>query len=283
LYGDGSNVTGNILNDAFTFMQDPNTTASGTATANVFFGCGTNLGGFDHTAGAVGGIMGFGQAAVAVPTQLASQGLAANQFAHCLQGDSTIGGGFFIIANITEPDIVYTPQITGQTHYNVGLQNIAVNGVNVTTPVSFEIVPGSNDGVIMDSGTTLATVAEPAFTNFLTAITNAAPVAAVKDQDGTSCWPFTGDIATAFPSVTLFFDGGPMNLAPTNYLYPVTDTTGALYQCMGWQSGTLQSSTSSITILGDIVLKDQLVVYDNDLQRIGWKPFNCSGPIQVSV
>lgn len=25
----------------------------------------------------------------------------------------------------------------------------------------------------------------------------------------------------------------------------------------------------------DIVLKDQLVVYDNDLQRIGWKPFNC--------
>ncbi len=59
-----------------------------------------------------------------------------------------------------------------RTHYNVGLQNIAVNGVNVTTPVPFEIVPGSNDGVIMDSGTTLATVAEPAFTNFLTAVRN---------------------------------------------------------------------------------------------------------------
>jgi len=28
-------------------------------------------------------------------------------------------------------------------------------------------------------------------------------------------------------------------------------------------------------VVTDIVLKDQLIVYDNDLQRIGWKPFNC--------
>lgn len=28
-------------------------------------------------------------------------------------------------------------------------------------------------------------------------------------------------------------------------------------------------------LLTDIVLKDQIVVYDNEKQRIGWKPFDC--------
>lgn len=36
---------------------------------------------------------------------------------------------------------------------------------------------------------------------------------------------------------------------------------------------------SRLTGLGngrtDIVLKDQLVVYDNDNQRLGWKPYDC--------
>jgi len=27
--------------------------------------------------------------------------------------------------------------------------------------------------------------------------------------------------------------------------------------------------------LTDIVLKDQLVVYDNEKQRLGWKPYDC--------
>jgi len=28
-------------------------------------------------------------------------------------------------------------------------------------------------------------------------------------------------------------------------------------------------------LLTDIVLKDQLIVYDNDQLRVGWKPFDC--------
>jgi len=56
--------------------------------------------------------------------------------------------------------------------YYVGMQNIAVNGVNITTPASFEISPGANEGVIMDSGTTLAALADPAFTDFLNAVSS---------------------------------------------------------------------------------------------------------------
>lgn len=283
-YGDGSNSTGYIVNDVFSFIQSGNATDPNPAvgSAPVYFGCGTTLGGFSQPQGAVGGLIGFGQAAVAVPTQLAAQGVTTNVFAHCLQGDAQIGGGYFIIGNISELGIVYTPIVPQQSHYNVGMQNIAVNGMNITTPDSFTIVPGLNEGVIMDSGTTLATLAEPAFTQFLTAVTSVAPGPVVQAPDGTSCWAFSGDLSTAFPPVTLFFDGGAvMNLGPTNYLYEM-NSTAAIYQCMGWSSGS-SASSPSITIWGDIVLKDQLVVYDNGLGQIGWKPFNCSGPISFSV
>lgn len=56
-----------------------------------------------------------------------------------------------------------------RTHYNVALQNIGVNGVNVTDPTSFEIT-ASNEGVIMDSGSTLAYLIEPAYDQFVAAV-----------------------------------------------------------------------------------------------------------------
>lgn len=62
---------------------------------------------------AVSGIMGFGQAAVAVPSQLAALGKVGRVFAHCLQGNNQ-GGGTFVIGNILEPNISYTPYVPDQ-------------------------------------------------------------------------------------------------------------------------------------------------------------------------
>lgn len=277
LYGDGSSTAGYIINDVLTFQQ-----GNGTNTANIYFGCGTTqTGNLNATNSAVDGLMGFGQAAVSVPTQLADQGKAGRVFAHCLVGDSQPGGGSFIIGNILEPDIAYTPQITGQSHYNVGMQNIAVNGVNITSPAAFDIT-NLNAGVILDSGTTLATLAEPAYTDFQSAIVAGAPVP-VSPQDGLSCWLYPEDPATTFPAVTLYFDTAVMNLAPENYLIQYNTTNGAIYQCLGWFSSSASASSPAVTIWGDIVLKDQLVVYDNESQRIGWKPFNCSNDIIVGT
>lgn len=76
--------------------------------------CGTNqTGNLLESTAAVDGLIGFGQAAISVPTQLADQGLVGHVFAHCLQGD-TVGGGNIVIGNITEPGITYTPMVPGQ-------------------------------------------------------------------------------------------------------------------------------------------------------------------------
>ncbi|KAG0585599.1 hypothetical protein KC19_2G024200 [Ceratodon purpureus] len=277
-YGDGSTTEGYIINDIITFHDSATTTAG----ANIYFGCGTKqTGNLLESTSAVDGLIGFGKAAISVPTQLANQGLVSHVFAHCLQGD-TVGGGNIVIGNITEPGITYTPMVPG-THYNVALQNIGVNGVNVTDPTSFEIT-ASNEGVIMDSGATLAYLIEPAYDQFVAAIESGAPVPSERISDGNGgydlCWSYSGDIATTFPSVQLFFDGGAvMNLAPTNYLYLQAPTSGASAYCMGWKASTGTVSAPGYTLFGDIVLKDQLVVYDNTNQILGWKPFNCSQPI----
>lgn len=51
-----------------------------------------------------------------------------------------------------------------RSHYNVELLNIAVSGVNVTTPAAFDL--STTGGVIMDSGTTLTYLVQPAYGQF---------------------------------------------------------------------------------------------------------------------
>lgn len=62
---------------------------------------------------AVDGIFGFGQQAMSVISQLASQGVAPKAFSHCLRGDNG-GGGILVLGEIVEPNIVYSPLVPQQ-------------------------------------------------------------------------------------------------------------------------------------------------------------------------
>ncbi|WMV55845.1 hypothetical protein MTR67_049230 [Solanum verrucosum] len=60
-----------------------------------------------------------------------------------------------------------------------------------------------------------------------------------------------------------------------------TDHTvgGAAVWCMGFQKIPGQG----LTILGDLVLKDKIIVYDLARQRIGWANYDCSQAVNVSA
>lgn len=284
-YGDGSSTQGYFIQDVMTFQEIHNNTQVN-GTASVYFGCGTTQSGnLLMSSRALDGLIGFGQAAVSIPSQLASMGKVGNRFAHCLQGDNQ-GGGTIVIGSVSEPNISYTP-IVSRNHYAVGMQNIAVNGRNVTTPASFDTTSTSAGGVIMDSGTTLAYLVDPAYTQFVNAIVAAAPVPVTVVTSSSSesiCWIYTGDLQADFPTVKLFFDAGAvMNLTPRNYLYSQPLQNGQAAYCMGWQKSTTKAGYLSYSILGDIVLKDHLVVYDNDNRVVGWKSFDCTKSIRVSA
>ncbi|TQE13297.1 hypothetical protein C1H46_001104 [Malus baccata] len=56
-------------------------------------------------------------------------------------------------------------------------------------------------------------------------------------------------------------------------------SSGAARWCIGLQ----KIRGSGITILGDLVLKDKIVVYDLGGQRIGWTNYDCSTTVNVSA
>ncbi|KAI3728300.1 hypothetical protein L6452_16934 [Arctium lappa] len=111
---------------------------------------------------AVDGIFGFGQQGLSIIAQLSSQGIAPDSFSHCLVGSDS-GGGILVIGQIVEPNMVYTPLVESQPHYNINLQSNSVNGQTLAIDPSTFTISDNLGGTIIDSGTTLAYLAEEAY------------------------------------------------------------------------------------------------------------------------
>ncbi|QCE09402.1 aspartic proteinase-like protein 2 [Vigna unguiculata] len=279
-YGDGSGTSGYYVSD----MMHLNTIFEGSVTTNstapVVFGCSNQQSGdLTKSDRAVDGIFGFGQQEMSVISQLSSQGIAPRVFSHCLKGDSS-GGGILVLGEIVEPNIVYTSLVPAQPHYNLNLQSISVNGQTLQIDSSV-FATSNNRGTIVDSGTTLAYLAEEAYDPFVNAITATIPqsVRTVVSR-GNQCYLLTTSVTDVFPQVSLNFAGGAsMLLRPQDYLIQQNSIGGAAVWCIGFQK--LQGQ--GVTILGDLVLKDKIVVYDLAGQRIGWANFDCSLSVNVSA
>ncbi|TMW97310.1 hypothetical protein EJD97_005813 [Solanum chilense] len=90
---------------------------------------------------------------------------------------------------------------------------------------------------------------------------------------------FAENITEVFPTISLNFAGdASMNLTPTDYLKDMGFVDGAAKWCIRFIRSGL-----SLTILGDVALKDRIIVYDLARQRIGWANYNCSLPVNVSI
>ncbi|KAL6195908.1 hypothetical protein ACLB2K_031525 [Fragaria x ananassa] len=279
-YGDGSGTSGYYVSDLLHLQTILEGSMTQNSSASIVFGCSTlQTGDLTKSDRAVDGIFGFGQQGMSVISQLASQGVAPNVFSHCLRGDAS-GGGILVIGEIVEPNIVYSPLVPSQPHYNLNLQSISVNGQALQIdPTVF--ATSSNQGTIVDSGTTLAYLAAEAYDPFINAITTTVsqsvrPVV----SNGNQCYLISSSINDIFPQVALNFAGGAsMILRPQDYLIQQSSVGGAARWCIGLQ----KIQGSGITILGDLVLKDRIFVYDLGGQRIGWANYDCSLSVNVSA
>lgn len=279
-YGDGSGTSGYYVSDLMYFDTIVGSTLITNSSAPVVFGCSTlQTGDLVKSDRAVDGIFGFGQQSLSVISQLASQGLTPRVFSHCLKGDGS-GGGILVLGEILDPHIAYTPLVPSQPHYNVYLQSIAVNGQIL--PIDSSVFSTStNKGTIIDTGTTLAYLAEGAYDPFVEAITNIASqnVRPVLSK-GNQCYLITSSLTDIFPQVSFNFAGGAsMILNPQDYLIQQNSIGGAAVWCIGFQ----KIQGQGITILGDLVLKDKIFVYDLAGQRIGWANYDCSMSVNVSA
>ncbi|WCJ34408.1 Eukaryotic aspartyl protease family protein [Euphorbia peplus] len=278
-YGDGSGTSGYYVSDTFYFDAVLGESLVANSSASVVFGCSTyQSGDLTKPDKAVDGIFGFGQGDLSVISQLSSHGVTPRVFSHCLKGEGS-GGGILVLGEILEPGIVYTPLVASQPHYNLNLQSIAVNGQSLAIdPTAF--ATSNNRGTIVDTGTTLVYLVEEAYVPFVSTVTDAVSQYVTPTiSRGNQCYLVSSSLSEVFPPVSFNFAGGAsMLLKPQEYLINIGYVDGAAVWCIGFQK-----VTNGVTILGDLVLKDKIFVYDLARQRIGWANYDCSSSVNVSV
>ncbi|KAL6988293.1 hypothetical protein U1Q18_014043 [Sarracenia purpurea var. burkii] len=274
-YGDGSGTSGYYVSDLLYLETIMGPSLVVNSSAPIVFGCSTYQSGeLTKADRAIDGIFGFGQQDLSVISQLSSRGITPKVFSHCLKGDGN-GGGILVLGEILDPSIIYSPLVPSQPHYKLNLQSIAVN--RQLLPVDPAVfATSSNRGTIVDSGTTLAYLVEEAYDPFVSAITAVVSQSVILTPKGSQCYQVSTSIAEIFPPVALNFDGGAsMFLRPEDYL--VHADVGTTW-CIGFQK-----AQDGVTILGDLVLKDKIFVYDLAHQRLGWADYDCSSSVNVSI
>ncbi|CAK9320122.1 unnamed protein product [Citrullus colocynthis] len=275
-YRDRSGTSGFYVTDLmhFDILLGESTIAN--SSAPIVFGCSVyQYGDLTRATKALDGIFGFGQGEFSVISQLSSRGITPKVFSHCLKGGEN-GGGILVLGEILEPSIVYSPLIPSQPHYTLNLQSIALSGQFFASPTMFPI---SNAGkTIIDSGTTLAYLVEEVYDWIISVITSAVSQSATPTiSRGNQCYRVSTSIAEIFPVVSFNFEGtASMVVTPEEYLQ--FDSIEPALWCIGFQK-----AEDGVNILGDLVLKDKIIIYDLARQRIGWANYDCSSSVNVSV
>ncbi|KAK9063065.1 hypothetical protein SSX86_016935 [Deinandra increscens subsp. villosa] len=277
-YGDGSSTAGFFVDDNVTLAQVSGNRQTTSMSGNVIFGCGAkqsgDLGSSDQ---ALDGILGFGQSNSSLLSQLAAAKKVKKTFSHCLDGKQ--GGGIFAIGEVVEPKIKTTPILDDQTHFNIALESIDVNGSAVKLPTSiFDFV--KKHAAIVDSGTTLAYFPDEVYKQLMEKIIAAQPDNKPELVEKVFlCYKYSGNIDDGFPVVNFHFENSLLlKVLPHQYFFQVEDDIW----CIGFQNSNIKAkSGDEITLLGDLVLSDKLVTYDIENQAIGWTDYDCSSSIKV--
>ncbi|XP_042442280.1 aspartic proteinase 36-like isoform X2 [Zingiber officinale] len=202
-------------------------------------------------------------------------------------GDGSGTSGYYVSDTLyfdtvlgNEQSVDSSATVVFGSHYNLNLESISVNGQILSIDPSV-FLTSNTQGTIIDSGTTLAYLAEEAYDPFVNAIVaSLSPSVRLINSKGNECFITSGSVDESFPSLTLNFKGGAsMPVKPEDYLLQEVSIDNSVIWCIGWQ----KNQGSGITILGDLVLKDKIFVYDLANQRLGWTSYDCSLSVNVSI
>ncbi|XP_019261833.1 PREDICTED: aspartic proteinase-like protein 2 isoform X2 [Nicotiana attenuata] len=277
VYGDGSYSRGYFVEDVVQYDQVSGDLQTKSSNGSVIFGCGASQSGdLSSSDEALDGVLGFGKSNSSMLSQLASSGRVTEKFAHCL--DSVNGGGIFAIGDVVQPKVNMTPLVPNQPHYNVNMMAVEVGYQFLNLSVDV-LMNGENNGVIIDSGTTLAYLPEVIYGPLVKKIFSWQPDLKLRTiHDEYTCFEYSGSVDDGFPQVTFHFENSlSLRVRPHEYLFPYEDLF-----CIGWQnSGTQSRDKWNLTLFGDLVLSNKLVLYDLENQAIGWTEYNCSSSIEL--
>ncbi|KAA8531614.1 hypothetical protein F0562_006323 [Nyssa sinensis] len=223
------------------------------------------------------GIMGLGRGDLSVVDQLVDRGVISDSFSLCY-GGMDVGGGTMVLGGISAPaDMVFSHSDPVRSpYYNIDLKELHVAGKRLSlNPRVFD----GKHGTVLDSGTTYAYLPEAAFGAFKDAIMK--ELHSLKQIRGPDpnyhdiCFSGAGSdisqLSKTFPVVDMVFGNGQkLSLSPENYLFQHSKVRGAY--CLG----IFQNGGDPTTLLGGIIVRNTLVMYDREHETIGFWKTNCS-------
>ncbi|KAL3538034.1 hypothetical protein ACH5RR_001400 [Cinchona calisaya] len=223
------------------------------------------------------GIMGLGRGDLSIVDQLVEKGVISDSFSLCY-GGMDVGGGVMVLGGISPPaDMFYTHSDPVRSpYYNIELKEIHVAGKAL--PLDPRVFDRKH-GTVLDSGTTYAYLPEEAFGAFKAAIMTAVhslkqvqgPDPSYNDICFSGAGSDTSQLSKSFPTVEMVFGKGrKLSLSPENYLFRHSKVRGAY--CLG----IFQNGKDPTTLLGGIIVRNTLVTYDREHEKIGFWKTNCS-------
>ncbi|KAG2329463.1 hypothetical protein Bca52824_000643 [Brassica carinata] len=271
-YAEHSSSKGVLGEDLISFGNESQLTPQ-----RAVFGC-ENVETGDLYSQRADGIIGLGTGDLSLVDQLVDKDLISNSFALCY-GGMDLGGGSMILGGFAYPsDMMFTDSDPDRSpYYNIDLTGIRVAGKDLL--LDSRVFDGER-GVILDSGTTYAYLPDAAFAAFEEALLReASPLEQIDGPDPNvkdTCFHVApsndaSGLSKIFPSVEMVFKSGQSwLLSPENYLFRHSKVHGAY--CLG----VFPNGKDHTTLLGGIVVRNTLVVYDRENSKVGFFRTNCS-------
>ncbi|GJP43384.1 hypothetical protein CLOM_g2854 [Closterium sp. NIES-68] len=177
----------------------------------------------------------------------------------------------------------FVPMGNDTTVYNATILGIQVNGVDLSIPAG----TFSGTGGIIDSGSTALTLPEAAYTPLREAVIQSVDGKAQRLSQEEINQLAGGDVSSVlnlcynvsasdtttlqsvFPTLAIVMDGANLDLPPQNYLWLFDNL---VCFCV-YDSNSVVGQP--ITIIGDVAMRNKLVVYDRGARKIGFQALSC--------
>ncbi|KAK9125708.1 hypothetical protein Scep_014554 [Stephania cephalantha] len=222
------------------------------------------------------GIMGLGRGQLSIMDQLVEKGVISDSFSLCY-GGMDFGGGAMVLGEISPPSsMVFSHSDPSRSpYYNIELKELHVAGKPLK--LNSRVFDGKH-GTVLDSGTTYAYLPEEAFMAFKESVIENLNLKRIRGPDpnyNDICFSGAGsdvsELSKIFPAVEMVFGTGQkLLLSPENYLFRHSKVHGAY--CLG----IFQNGKDPTTLLGGIIVRNTLVTYDREGEKIGFYKTNCS-------
>ncbi|XP_010549131.1 PREDICTED: aspartyl protease APCB1 [Tarenaya hassleriana] len=262
------------------------------AKLDLVFGCGYDQQGLLlNTLLKTDGILGLSRAKISLPSQLARRGIIKNVIGHCLAPDLNDEGYIFMGSDLVpQRGMTWVPMLH---HPRLEVYHTEVTKMSYGSSVLSLDGQNSRVGkVVFDTGSSYTYFPDRTYSELITSLEEVPELGLMLDESDTTlpiCWRANfpigsvSDVKQYFRPITLqlgskwWIISRNLQIQPEDYL--IISSKGNV--CLGILDGSSVHGGTSI-VLGDISLRGQLMVYDNEKRRIGWKRSDCVRPHEFS-